>query len=474
LTESIGPTVYYLIVLGLFWLDREPKDRTSAALWVPIVWMWIACSRSVADWLEMKTPTDTGAVLEGNPVDRAVYAVLLALGLAILVGRRRGIGKLLAANWLIIAFYCYALVTLLWSDYPDVAIKRWFRALGDVVMIAIVVTDPKPLVAVKRLLTRTGYVLIPLSVMLIKYRPDMGRQYGFWDGSVTYVGVTTNKNTLGAICVGLGLAVFWRFLSAYRKQENGRTRRMIARSVMLVMVLWLFRKANAMTSLSSFSMGAALLVLINARAVRRRPNLVHLVVTGIIFVTVAVLFLGMSPEALHALGRNSTLTDRTAVWSKVLDLAGNPILGTGFESFWLGPRLEKMWNTYWWHPNQAHNGYLEIYLNLGWVGIFLLAAVLVRAYRSVFRDWRNQAPAADLRLVYFLVGVVFNFTEAAYFRMQAPLWFFILLAITYVPALSTPKVEAPGRGRSWDDGRSKPDEQWALAEQGQAFWPVTA
>jgi len=43
----------------------------------------------------------------------------------------------------------------------------------------------------------------------------------------------------------------------------------------------------------------------------------------------------------------------------------NPWIGAGFESFWLGPRLNKLWAQYNFMPNQAHNGYIEIYLNLG-------------------------------------------------------------------------------------------------------------
>jgi O-antigen ligase len=112
------------------------------------------------------------------------------------------------------------------------------------------------------------------------------------------------------------------------------------------------------------------------------------------------------------------------------------LFGTGFESFWLGSRLEKLWSLYWWHPGQAHNGYLEVFLNLGWMGIALLAVILVAGYWAAFRAWRNGLPIGSLRLTYIFVGLVFNFTEAAFFRMQAPVWLFLLLAVTNVPAIS--------------------------------------
>ena len=47
----------------------------------------------------------------------------------------------------------------------------------------------------------------------------------------------------------------------------------------------------------------------------------------------------------------------------------NPLLGAGFENFWVGERQVTLGGL---GGNQAHNGYLEIYLNLGWVGILLL------------------------------------------------------------------------------------------------------
>ena len=58
------------------------------------------------------------------------------------------------------------------------------------------------------------------------------------------------------------------------------------------------------------------------------------------------------------------------------------MVGTGFESFWLGKRLERMWSIYWWHPREAHDGYIEIFLNLGWLGIVMFGIVLVTGYRT--------------------------------------------------------------------------------------------
>ena len=243
---------------------------------------------------------------------------------------------------------------------------------------------------------------------------------------------------------------------------------MIAQAVILVMVLWLFRIADAMTSLSCFLMGSMLIVLTNFRWVRRKPMVVTLLIVALVAVSAAVLLFGASPDALKTMGRNPTLTGRTEVWNMLLSLVQNPLLGTGFESFWLGPRLEKMWARYWWHPGEAHNGYLEIYLNLGWVGIVLLAVVLGSVYRRIFAAWRARTPASGLRLAYFLVGLVFNLTEAAFFRMEAPVWLFFLLAAVSVPALSRRKNRLTTQNAASDSGLLELSAQTAGAARASA------
>ena len=43
-----------------------------------------------------------------------------------------------------------------------------------------------------------------------------------------------------------------------------------------------------------------------------------------------------------------------------------------------------------WHPNEAHNGYLEIYLTLGLIGLFILAGILIHTFRKIrFELFRN-------------------------------------------------------------------------------------
>jgi len=447
MSPILATVAFVLFVSGLFWLDRDSKTHYSPAVWLPVIWFSLACSRSVTQWLDIRQAVvSADQVMDGSPIDRLAYMIMLASGVVVLAFRRERIGKFLRANSAIVFFFFYCLVSLLWSDFPDIAFKRWIKALGDLVMVLIVLTDAKPLVAIKRLLARIGFILIPLSILFIKYYGEIGRIYGDWTGEVQYVGVTTNKNTLGALCLFLGLGSLWRFFGALADRSlEGRTRHMMAHAALVALVLWLLLKADSMTSLACFMMGGLLLWIVHLRIAQRFPVIVHILVISMLVVSVGVLFLGASPDALKSMNRNPTLTDRTQVWAMLLSLVKNPILGTGFESFWLGPRLQKMWDRYWWHPGEAHNGYLEIYLNLGWVGITLLGLVLIRAYWMMFRGWRNHIPVASLALTYFFVALNYNFTEAAFFRMLAPAWLFLLLAMVSISAFSRRKAKSPGR-----------------------------
>ena len=136
-----------------------------------------------------------------------------------------------------------------------------------------------------------------------------------------------------------------------------------------------------------------------------------------------------------------TLTDRTDIWGLVLSMAGNPFFGAGFESFWLGDRLRKVWNTAY-GINQAHNGYLEVYLNLGWMGLLLLGVLLVRGYRNLVNVVCRNQDFGSLWIAYFTVAIVYNFTEAG-FKMMFPVWIFLLLAIVAATQGSITSVVTP-------------------------------
>jgi len=193
------------------------------------------------------------------------------------------------------------------------------------------------------------------------------------------------------------------------------------------MVMWLFSKANSMTSLLCFALASGLIVATSVPVLARKRAVVNILVATVLAVPALPLFLDTGTGLLGTVGRDATLTGRTEIWKQALAKDTSPILGAGFESFWLGGPLDGRGYGRSWHVNEAHNGYLEVYLNLGWVGAVLLAVVIVTGYRNVIDLLRRDSEAGRLRLAYFVVGLMYSYTEAG-FRMMGLVWICFLLA----------------------------------------------
>jgi O-antigen ligase len=163
--------------------------------------------------------------------------------------------------------------------------------------------------------------------------------------------------------------------------------------------------------------------------------MVHLQVLAIVCSAFSALFLKVGGGVLETIGRNSTLTGRTEIWKQLLNFAENPFLGAGFQSFWVGDQLQKIWASggYLAGINESHNAYIEVFLNLGWIGLALLLVLLVAGYRNVISMLHRVPEDATVALAFFVVAVVYGFTEAAGFQMMNPVWFGFLLAAMVVP-----------------------------------------
>jgi exopolysaccharide production protein ExoQ len=424
------------IIVTAYVLNYDRKEQAARALWIPVAWLTICASRMVSQWISgeyMGIVQSGQEFADGNSLDAFIFAALLAAGLVVLVARRRRVITLLRGNAPLLIFLGYCLISVVWSDYPFVAFKRWIKAIGDLVMVLILFTDAHPTAATKRLFARGGFLLIPLSILFIRYYPSIGRAYSDWTGDPYNIGVATGKNGLGFVCLIFGLGSLWFLLETIRRGDRGhKLGPILAHGGILVLTLWLFHMAHSATSFSCFLIGGVLMAATRLRLVIRKPALIYFISLTLLFVVVYGLFLNPGAGLTEAVGRDSTLTGRTALWGLVLPMAGNRFLGVGYESFWLGPRLEQIWKMNWEHPNQAHNGYLEVYLDLGWVGLLLLGFVIVYGYRGAIRSLRWNPELGRLKLALLIVALIYNLTEHA-FRELHPVWIAFLLAVTVSP-----------------------------------------
>lgn len=457
---SLALSLWLIFLVALLRFDPARAQGTSLALWVPVIWMFIVASRLPSQWLGVEVGRATEALEEGNPWDRSIYFALILLAIGILVSRSFKWGGFFTSNLALMTFVSFALVSVCWSDFPFVAFKRWIRDLGNYLVILVVLSDPRPLEAVRTVCRRVSYLLVPLSIVLIKYYPQIGKQYDRWTGAGMYVGVTTGKNLLGALCLISGLFFFWDTVTHWPERKKQRTRRIIlVNMAFIAMTLWLLNLANSATSRVCLVLGCVVIAAAHSRACQRHPAFLKALIPTCFCVYLVLAFgFGLSGELAGAVGKDPTLTDRTKIWAFLLGMHVNPLVGTGYESFWMGSRLKLIWQRAGLGGiNEAHNGYLEIYLNLGLVGLFLLGGFLIASYRTICRRLEPFSSLASLTLAFWITMLFYSVTEAGF--RTGLMWLVFLLGGIAVPG----RVERRVRSVAASDKRRRAERMPRLS-----------
>lgn len=407
-------SIWFVLLLVLFWLDPAKETKVSIALWIPLIWMFFLGSRGLSQWLGTTAATGIAESLEeGDPLNRALELGLVLLAVGILVSRSFRWGKFFARNWALTAYLLFALVSVIWSDFPFPAFKKWFRDLGNYAMILVIVSDPHPLEAVRTVLRRLGYLLIPLSVVLIKYFPDIAREYDPWTGAQTFSGVTTTKNMLGIICLVCGTYFVWDTVVRWPDRKNKRAKQIIlVNGAMIGMVVWLLNTCSSATSITCLILATIVILLAQSKVIQRRPRLLTVTIPCVFLLYVLLAYgFNLKGQFAGAVGRDPTLSGRTVIWALVLREQPNALLGAGYESFWLGPRLQRIWAGGMGKLNESHNGYLEVYLNLGWAGAFLLFLFVATTYRNICKKFKPFSCIASLSLAIWIAFLFHNNSE---------------------------------------------------------------
>ena len=443
--------VCFLGLVGWLWMrDVKRRPSVSSASWVVMMWTVVCASRPVSEWFQSGRATATvDAYLEGSPTDRASFLVLIAIGIIILVVRRVAFGEMVRANRWLFAFYAYCLVSVIWSDYPFVAFKRLFKDFGNVVMVLVLLTERDPVDAIMGTFLRVSYLLIPLSVVFVRFYPDLGRVYTGYNGNdLMYVGVTTHKNTLGALLIVAVVFVVADLLSRQASPAAKKRRfEWLDAAIVLLMTVWLLRIADCATAVFCSIVGVGVLVATRSPKVTQRLRFVEVYAIGggvLWFVLDSVFH--VTELVVLSLGRDMTLTTRTGAWEVLLNADISPLIGAGFKSFWAGDRMANMWAAVGAHIVQAHNGYIETYLELGAVGVVLLVVMLLVGFNNIKTPLVQGDAYARLRLTLWLLALFYNFSEASFTQIGI-LWCVTLLVIAegatpLLAAAASPAAEA--------------------------------
>jgi hypothetical protein len=404
--------------------------------------MFIVGTRLPSQWLGGQMGTVAQVLQEGNPLDRTVDLILILLAVVTLISRSFQWDKFFTRNFALVAFVGFALLSVVWSDFPFVAFKRWFRDLGNYFVILVVLTDSHPIEAARTLLRRLGYLVIPLSITLIKYFPGTSKYYDTWTGVAQFTGAATSKNTLGVACLVSGIFFFWDTVTRWHERKERRTKSILLVNFALIgMTLWLLNLASSATSKVCLAIGCLVILAAHSKKFKRSPGFLKLLIpSSFILYLILAYGLDLSGSLASAVGRDPTLTDRTKIWAAVLSIHTNPLIGTGYESFWLGPRLERIWPLAG-HVNEAHNGYLDIYLNLGGIGLALLLMFVIASYSKICKRIASS-PLASFSLAVWTIMLFYDMTESAF--RGGLMWVTFLLAAMAAPSLVAEQTHRVG------------------------------
>ncbi|MDR2017834.1 MAG: O-antigen ligase family protein [Syntrophobacterales bacterium] len=420
-------------------MDYKKEGNPSNALWIPLLWMFLAGSRYVSSWFNLRSQMSLAdAYTEGSPIDAACFLTLIVAAAVVLSRRRVDWRNMMIQNKWIWLYFLYCGVSVVWADNSFVSFKKFIKELGNPIMALVILTEERPYEALGFILKRLSFLLLPLSVLFVKYFPELGRAYRV-GGSPMYTGVGHQKNSLGVICLIAGIYFVWRLLFNCKEARTLSKENLIS-FVFLGVIAWLLYMSDSSTSLGCLALVASLLFVGRSKFITESPaRLITVIATVTAILLVMDMALGVREVIFDLLGRDATLTSRTHIWEVVKEMDTNPVIGTGFMSFWSGERMATIWEGIGGAViNQAHNGYLEQYLNLGYVGVAFIGAILLSGLINIRRHLATDYPAAILRLCFVITAIPYNYTEASFYGINN-IWLLTLFGVIEISYRRDPK-----------------------------------
>lgn len=389
----------------------------------------------------------TGAT-EMSPINRYIWLALGAMSVPLLWLRRGALWPAFKRLWPLVLLLGWFALSTRWALDPGASSRR-ILLYGINIMICVAVAlglrDARRTHAAMAIACGIVVMIDLLSWILMPGR------------SMTELGLAaihSHKNTLGAVML---LAGFVCGTYAWGRTE---LREKIVWWGLTLAAIALLAASRSKTSLGIFLAIAAFTPAL-VWFLRQRPLVITSLTAAGALVGMAALFLYLA--ASYTLGldpvdpvRGVTFTQRTDVWKFVIDqIELRPMLGVGFGSFWdVNPQVQPSLQTDFWFArpdaftNEAHNGYLDIAVTTGLIGLagalFVLGRWMVGGVLMLRRVVLASAAglAAPPALAAAMVMGVFplllfghNFMESSYFTANAIFGTIILIIGTDIDLL---------------------------------------
>lgn len=366
---------------------------------------------------------------DGDSFQQFIFLCIYSVTIILLFIQLRQVKSYLFANKTLWLLFLFTVLSVFWSDRFDIAIRRVIALFGTTlfgIYFAACFSSEKQI----KLLIYTLCILMVSSIIFAILLPDYGLMEHNYDRS--WQGVFPHKNLLGRAMV-----IYVMLLVMYDKINH--------------LPRW-FKWINISFSLAiivlSNSAGALLLLIIIVSVYYFYKTLpLNYKSTQFIRLAMIPLLIGVSPVILLNLdftlsffNKDTTLTGRTNIWIAVIEMIGErPWFGYGYSNFWLGfsgPSINVWLATNWPNvPPHAHNGFLDLLLDLGIIGLILYLLNFAIAYVRTMRHFIVTNTSESLwPLIYLTLIMVINQTESAILKTNSIYWL-LYVAVTTTAAV---------------------------------------
>jgi O-antigen ligase len=316
------------------------------------------------------------------------------------------------ARW-ILALVAIAMASSAWSQDPSFTLRRSIVLLATTVY-GIYFGGRFTVTEQLRLLSWTFALVIVSSLFIAVFLPQYGVDHGIFSGA--WQGAFRQKNMLARAMV-LAAIVFY-----FVRPSAARWIRWIG----IVTALCLLAASRSVTGAIVLLLMLAVLLMFRLA----RFNLTFLVPvmigTGMLVFALAFLISTNHSELLALVGRDPTLTGRTYLWNAALiSIMRHPWLGYGFNTFWAGMQggSASLLISVGWYPKHSHNAFIDLTLDLGFLGLAtFVAGYVVFSKRALQIVRRVPVPAAYWLCAFLCLMIFYNLTDGAILKQNEIFW----------------------------------------------------
>ena len=355
----------------------------------------------------------TSTSSEGQPVTQVALSLIYLILFVIIMKkyRKTALFFIQKEKWTLI-ICLWALASTVWSAGPGGTLRHALALVGTSIAGLYIGMryEPKQQLKMFALVIGLGAIASLAAGLLLPgvgFTPD-----GSWQGVYHLKNALGRMMALGVLCLGIQIL-------------DQRRHRVVRVGMFLLCCGLLFLSQSATAVVVTFLM-LAMLPFRKFLYLRVRPLIILATVVALFAATAGFWLFENSDKLFLALGRSSSLTGRIPLWGYVVnEIAARPLLGYGFTAFWTSWEGERVSDAVNWEAAvpHAHNGFLEIWLGLGIIGLAFLLMSFWSNLRIGIRVAKSR-PALDQSwpLLFLAFTVFYNFTETSFLGSNSLLW----------------------------------------------------